>query len=124
MPKPADFLPTDVEMIDPILCVRDLERSVRYYTEVLGFDAADWNTGDFTAVSLRGCGIYLAQDAQGYPGTWVWVGVGDARALYDLYRRRGAIIRLPPTNYPWALEMQIEDPDGNVLRFGSDPQDP
>ena len=29
---------------------------------------------------------------------------------------------LPPTNFPWALEMQIEDPDGNVLRFGSEPE--
>lgn len=23
---------------------------------------------------------------------------------------------------PWALEMQVEDPDGNVLRSGSDPE--
>ena len=30
-------------------------------------------------------------------------------------------IRLPPTNYFWALEMHTEDPDGNVLRLGSDP---
>ena len=26
-----------------------------------------------------------------------------------------------PMNYPWALEFQIEDPDGNVIRFGSEP---
>jgi hypothetical protein len=31
-------------------------------------------------------------------------------------------IRLPPTSYAWALEMQIEDPDGNVLRIGSEPR--
>lgn len=113
--------PTNVEMIDPILPVGDLTRSLTYYTDVLGFDAADWNTGDFTAVSLAGHGIYLAQGMQGRPGTWVWVGVGDVRAVHELYEARGAIIRLPPTAYPWALEMQIEDPDGNVLRFGSDP---
>lgn len=29
----------------------------------------------------------------------------------------------PPTSYSWALEFQVEDPDGNVLRFGSDPED-
>jgi hypothetical protein len=28
----------------------------------------------------------------------------------------------PPTHHPWAMEMQVEDPDGNVLRFGSDPK--
>ena len=27
-----------------------------------------------------------------------------------------------PTNYHWAYEMQVEDLDGNVLRFGSDPK--
>ena len=31
-------------------------------------------------------------------------------------------LSLPPTTFPWALEMQIEDPDGNVLRIGSDPK--
>ena len=113
--------PTNVEMIDPILRVADLDASLRYYTEVLGFDAAPWNTGDFTAVSLAGHGIYLAQGMQGQPGAWVWIGVGDVHAVHTLYESRGAIIRLPPTNYPWALEMQVEDPDGNVLRFGSDP---
>ncbi|MCY4095060.1 MAG: bleomycin resistance family protein [Gammaproteobacteria bacterium] len=113
--------PTNVEMIDPILCVSDLMRSITYYTEVLGFEAADWNTGDFTSVALAGNGIYLAQNAQGQPGTWIWVGVGNVRAVYELYQPRGAIIRMPPTKYPWALELQVEDPDGNVLRFGSDP---
>jgi hypothetical protein len=38
-------------------------------------------------------------------------------------KARGVAIRLPPTNYPWALEMQIEDSDGNVLRLGSEPRD-
>jgi len=46
--------------------------------------------------------------------------VGDADALLEEYRSTGAKIRHLPTNYSWAYEMQIEDPDGNVLRFGSD----
>jgi len=37
-------------------------------------------------------------------------------------RDRGVPIRMAPTNYSWALEMQIEDPDGNVLRLGSEPR--
>ena len=115
--------PANVEMIDPILCVCDLDRSVTYYTEVLGFEAADWRTDDFTSVALAGNGIYLAQNTQGQTGTWVWVGVGNVRGVFELYQQRGAIIRLPPTKYPWALELQVEDPDGNVLRFGSDPDD-
>lgn len=115
--------PTNVEMIDPILCVSDLDRALIYYTEVLGFSAAPWNTGDFTSVSLAGHGIYLAQNMQGSLGSWIWIGVGDVRVLHELYVARDAIIRMPPTNFPWALELQIEDLDGNVLRFGSDPDD-
>lgn len=37
-------------------------------------------------------------------------------------RRREQKIRHPPTNYSWALEMQVEDLDGNILRLGSDPR--
>jgi len=38
------------------------------------------------------------------------------------YQRTGAKIRNPPNNFPWALEMQVEDLDGNVLRMGSEPK--
>lgn len=114
-------LTTNIEMIDAIVCVSDLSRAVRYYTNVLRFDPPMWTTDDFTSVSLAGHGVYLAQRQQGQPGSWIWVGVGDVRALHDLSAERGAIIRMPPTNCPWALKLHVEDPDGNVLRFGSDP---
>ena len=57
------------------------------------------------------------------PGTWVWIGVDDVEALLEDYRAKGYDARHPPTNYPWAYEMQIEDPDGNVLRIGSEAKD-
>ena len=35
--------------------------------------------------------------------------------------RRGAIIREPPTDYPWGVrEMNVEDLDGHRLRIGGD----
>jgi catechol 2,3-dioxygenase-like lactoylglutathione lyase family enzyme len=120
----ADPLPTRFECIDPILRVEDMPTSVRYYVEVLGFENAVWGNDDFTQVGRDGRGIYLCRGGQGHAGAWVWIGVGDVRALYRAYRERGTIIRREPKNEPWALEMQIEDPDGNVLRFGSDPEDP
>jgi predicted enzyme related to lactoylglutathione lyase len=73
--------------------------------------------------SLRDrAGIYLCQRSQGEGRAWLWVGVGDVEKLHEEYKARGVTIRLPPTNYPWALSMHIEDPDGNVIRFGSDPK--
>ena len=109
------------ECIQPILCVRDMAASLRFYVDALGFENAHWGTGDFTQVTRDGVGIYLCRNGQGQPGAWIWVGVEDVEQLHTLYKARGLAIRLPPTEYPWALEMQIEDPDGNVLRMGSEP---
>ncbi len=69
----------------------------------------------------NGC-IYLCRGGQGNPGTWIWVGFyGDMHELYTRLRDSGVTIRMPPTNYPWALEMHVEDPDGHILRLGTDP---
>ncbi len=116
-------LRTRFESIDPILRVEDMARSVAYYVDVLGFEQAPWGNDDFSFVGRNGRGIYLCRGGQGRGGAWVWVGVDDVRALHREYAARGAIVRLEPTNFPWALEMRIEDPDGNVLRFGSDPEE-
>jgi len=116
-----DRIKTGFEGAVPILSVRNMAASVRYYVEVLGFRNAPWGTDDFTSVNRDSAGIYLCQGGQGGPGTWAWVGVEDVAALYEEYRASGAKIRREPTNFPWALEMQVEDPDGHVLRFGSEP---
>jgi catechol 2,3-dioxygenase-like lactoylglutathione lyase family enzyme len=113
--------PTHFENSAPILRVADLPASVRYYVEVLGFRNADWGGDGFTCVTRDAAGIYLCRGAQGCAGTWAWIGVEDVGALYQEYQDRGARIHGPPRNYPWALEMHVEDPDGHVLRFGSEP---
>ena len=115
-------LPTRFESIDPILRVEDMSVAVRYYVDVLGFEAAPWGDENFTHVGRDGRGIYLCGGGQGHRGAWVWIGVEDVRPLFETYKGRGAIVRREPVRESWALEMQIEDPDGNVLRFGSDPE--
>jgi len=106
----------------PILRVENMQASLRFYVDTLGFENVSWGTDDFTSVSRDRAAIYLCRGGQGRGGAWVWIGVEDAEKLHEEYKARGVAIRLPPTNYPWALEMQIEDPDGNVLRLGSEPQ--
>lgn len=100
-----------------------MTRSLRYYVDVLGFANVEWGGDDFTCVTRDGADIYLSVGDQGHPGTWVWIGVSDAEALYEEYQKSGATILEPPQNYPWACEMRVGDPDGHVLRFGSDPKD-
>ncbi len=106
----------------PIFPVRNLEASLAYYQTRLGFQL-DWKQpGTIASVSRDRCRIFLCQNDQGRPGAWAWAGVGDADAVHEELRRSGARIRHPPTSYPWAYELQVEDPDGNVLRLGSEPR--
>ena len=110
-----------IECVIPILRVARLDASVAYYVDRLGF-RVDWQEpGVMASVSRDGRAIMLCEGAQGHPGTWVWIGVDDAAALHAELTAKGAAIRMGPANFPWALEMHVTDPDGHVLRFGSEP---
>ena len=111
-----------VETIQPILSVKDMALSREFYLNKLGFKEAEWGDNNFTSMSRDNCGIYLCRGEQGNPGTWIWIGFdGDIFSLYNELREKGVTIRQPPTRHSWAMEMQVEDPDGHVLRFGTDP---
>jgi uncharacterized glyoxalase superfamily protein PhnB len=111
------------EGVTPILNVRDLAASVAWYTGVLGFEV-DWQQpGIMASVSRDRCCIFLVEGGQGHPGTWMWIGVADAGALCDEVRAKGATIRMEPTNYTWAYEFHVEDPDSHILRLGSEPKE-
>ena len=110
-----------VECVVPILRVARLDASVAFYVDVLGF-RVDWQEPQgMASVSRDGQAIMLCQGAQGNSGTWVWIGVADCTALHEELRGKAAAIRMEPSNFPWALEMHVADPDGHVLRFGSEP---
>jgi catechol 2,3-dioxygenase-like lactoylglutathione lyase family enzyme len=114
-----------VECIVPILRVSSLPASLRYYREILGFQV-DWTDpegSDMASVSRSGHAIMLCQNAQGQPGTWLWIGVEDIEPLSAEYQRKGVEFLQEPTARPWAYEMQVIDPDGHILRFGSEPRD-
>jgi predicted enzyme related to lactoylglutathione lyase len=108
-----------IENIAPILRCDDFEASKRYYVDVLGFKI-DFETPWMAGVSRDGRGLMLCREHQGERGTWVWIGVEDADALYAELVAKGAMIRDPPQNFDWAYEFQVEDPSGHVLRFGSE----
>lgn len=119
MPRNETSEPVKFEGVTPILRVEDVSQSVDYYVQKLGFQI-NFQTPDFASVSRDRCCLFLCQGDQGHPGSWVWIGVQDVDALFDEYRKAGVRVRNPPTNYAWACEMQVEDPDGNILRLGSD----
>jgi catechol 2,3-dioxygenase-like lactoylglutathione lyase family enzyme len=103
--------------------VADVPASVRFYRDVLGFKL-DWGAeGDSSrigSVSRDGHAIMLQQRKGGTPGV-VWIGVDSIVPLWDKVKSDPSVkIVQRPTNQPWALEMRIADPGGNVLWFGMD----
>jgi uncharacterized glyoxalase superfamily protein PhnB len=107
----------------PVVRVKNVDDSIAYYLNTLGFELR-WRAGDsFACVARDKCSIFLTNDNQSQPRMWIWIGVQNVRALHSQYMASGAKIRNPPENFEWALEMQVEDLDGNVLRLGSDPEE-
>lgn len=111
-----------IENVAPVLYVKDMALTLSFYVDILGFKNADWGDDNFTSINRDNTCLYLCRGGQGLPGTWVWIGFdGDIFSLHENLKEKGVIIKLPPTNFSWAYEMQIEDPNGHVLRFGTDP---
>lgn len=107
--------------VTPVLRVSNAGASRDYHVKVLGFKV-DFDMGFFVSASRGRCCLFLSEGNQGHPESWVWIDGKDVDALYEEYKASGAKIRHPPTNYSWALEMQVEDLDRNILRLGSDPR--
>ena len=106
-----------LECINPILIVRDIKVSLDYYVRVLGFEKAEWVTEEsaFAMVSRDGFGIYLSENPKQHSKAHVWIGAEDIGPLHEEFMAAA-------TNYSWAYEMVVEDPDGHALRIGSDPK--
>src|SRR5689334_16454728 len=120
----TDPINIKVETISPILNIRDMARSLSFYVDILGFTIADWSDENFTSVSRDNKWIYLCRSGQGAPGTWIWIGFdGNIFDLYESLKSKGVSIKLPPTNFSWAYELHIEDPDGHVIRLGTEPDE-
>jgi predicted enzyme related to lactoylglutathione lyase len=122
MPAPPDIT-TRFENATPILRVSNMARSIAFYTDLLGFHLEPWSDPQFGAIGRDGAGIYLCADGQGQAGTWVWIGVHDIVPIHERCLALGAEIVMAPRNFPHAREFHVRDPDGHILRFGSEPLD-
>ncbi|MBB6429070.1 glyoxalase superfamily protein [Algisphaera agarilytica] len=108
--------------VTPILNVKDVEASLDYYVDKLGF-TKQWVWGDpigFASVKRGEVTLFLCLGGQGQPGMWMSLWVDDVDAMYAEYQKRGVIIKQAPHNFPWGCrEMNVADPDGHRFRVSS-----
>jgi predicted enzyme related to lactoylglutathione lyase len=116
--------------VSPVLLVADLDRSVAYYGERLGFECEVYGEPpDFAAVSRDEVTILLAlapESAHLVPhwhiveNMWnVYIRVDDADAVYAEVQERGAPIDYTIYDAPHGFrEFGVQDPDGHDIAFG------
>lgn len=114
----------------PILMVRNIEASITYWMEKIGFSAQAWgNPIDFCILNRDRCFLMLSQAPEGadlQPNwriknlTWnAYIWVDDAKALYEELTASGAHIdyHLGEKAYG-CLEFGIQDLDDHDIAFG------
>lgn len=110
-----------VQQLHPMLITNDLESTVAYYRDKLGFEV-EWvfqEAGMFgyAALSLDGFGIRfregeLPPNPSSYGG--LSIEVDDVDALFDTLKRRGALPEDYPKQYSYIREHPPEDKDYGV----------
>lgn len=110
-----------------IFACSDIELTLAYYKEVLGFEST-WAWGNpptFGSATVGGVSIHfnlqpeLAKKVEGHQH---WVKVEEVDELYQLHRSRDATIVSEIEDKPWgAREYIVQDLNGYHLRFAGTP---
>lgn len=103
----------------PVFFVADLNRSIRFYVDTLGFELA-WHSGDGAGkvcqVNHGECEIILCEEAGRSDKGRLFIEL-TAEGLADLrheFRERGVLTK----DTRWGYNtLEVDDPDGNELFF-------
>ncbi len=114
-----------------VLAVPDLDRSARYFRDVLGFrvrweDAADWRLveRDGVRVMLGHCPRDLRPAELGSHRWFGYVDVDDVDALYAEITARGAESSAPADRPYGMREIVVTTTDGHRIVFGQESRAP
>jgi CreA protein len=109
------------------LGVKDLDRAIRFYTDVLGFELTERRDDlqfAHLATNVDGLQIGLSQQAEpkGSGSVLLNIGVKDVAAARAALEARGVVFRRPTVVIPGKVALaEFADPDGNLLRFAGPP---
>jgi len=118
----------------------DVERSRRFYTEVLGGTVVF--SGDVTNVNVALANSYIVINVGGGPtddkptviletpsdpdrvNSFLNIRVKDIHAKYEEWSARGAEFLTPPKQHQYEIRCYIRDPDGYLIEVGqtTDPE--
>jgi catechol 2,3-dioxygenase-like lactoylglutathione lyase family enzyme len=129
----AEFpLPTEGIVLTHFIVSDDVERSVRFYSEVLGGEVV--RTGEPSAVAL-GSGIVIINVGGGPTpdkptvtletprdldrvSAFLNIRVADIQSVYDEWSSRGAEFLTPPVDMGREWRCYLRDPDGHLIEVG------
>jgi len=115
-----------LKYVAPVLQVSDLERSLRFYCDQLGFDLEFADEGFYASVIRDGCRVHLNRSAplERDPKAFeaaehldACFGVEDAEALANAFTSSGAVFSVRLRSMPYGREFYVRDPDGYILGF-------
>jgi catechol 2,3-dioxygenase-like lactoylglutathione lyase family enzyme len=124
-----------VSRVGAILAVADVDRSVAFYRDLVGFEVeATYDDPPYATLTLAGTRLSLAEQghpAEDRPGVTMTaqvhpsqanvvlvVEVGDARAVYAELESKGATFLAEPYEPPWGgCRFFCVDPDGYLVEI-------
>ena len=116
--------------VSPVLLVADLQRSVGYFSDRLGFECHVFGDPPNSATAARGAAVILialSDQPERLVPHWqivdkVWdayIRVDDVDAIYAEVQERGAGIDYTIYNVPHGFrEFGVQDPGGHDIAFG------
>ena len=124
--------PTEGILITHFIVSKDVERSRRFYVEVLGGEAL--LEGEPSIVALANGWITIGSGGgptddkptvtlepppdPDHVSSFLNIRVADIHAVYEQWRARGAKFLTPPINRGGEIRCYMRDPDGRLIEVG------